>query len=98
MRLTTEELNAIRAATSQAFGTVACVRLFGSRADDTRKGGDIDLHIEVDPDIDEWRARATFENSIFARIEEQRIDVVIHRRGDPMSGIDLIAHRDGILL
>jgi len=98
VRLDAQELTAIRSAARRAFGPGAVVRLFGSRVDDARKGGDIDLHVEVEAGLDEWRARADFESSVFARIEQQRIDLVFHRRGDPLRGIDVIAHRDGIPL
>ncbi|WP_375394589.1 hypothetical protein [uncultured Sphingomonas sp.] len=98
VRLEDEELTAIKAAARHAFGADAVVRLFGSRTDDARTGGDIDLHVEVAPGLDEWQARTRFEDNVFARIEQQRIDVIIRRRGEPMRGIDLIAHRDGIQL
>lgn len=98
MKLEPQEIAAIKAAAVHAFGADAVVRLFGSRADDARVGGDIDLHVETGPIADEWRARSQFEDYLFARIEEQRVDVIVHRREDPMQGIDLIAHRDGIVL
>ena len=98
MRLEPEEVAAIKAAARQAFGPDAVIRLFGSRTDDARRGGDIDLHVEVAPDVDAWRAQAVFENSLFARIEQQRVDVIVRKRGESERGIDLIARRDGILL
>lgn len=98
MRLEPEEVRAIKAAARHAFGRDATVRLFGSRADDERKGGDIDLHVEVAPDVDAWGAKCRFEDNLFARIEEQRVDVVVRKRGEPARGIDLIAYRDGVLL
>jgi predicted nucleotidyltransferase len=98
VRLAPEEIRAIKAAAVHAFGADAVVRLFGSRADDLRKGGDIDLHVEVDTVADEPLARARFEGNLFARIEEQRVDVIVRQRSRPLSGIDLIAHRDGVAL
>jgi len=98
VRLDTAEADAIRRAARQAFGATATVRLFGSRADDTRRGGDIDLHVEVDEDVNESVMRARFENALFAQIEEQRVDVVLRRRGRPLAAIDLVALRDGIIL
>jgi uncharacterized protein len=98
VRLTPEEVQAIKAAARHAFGDDAVVRLFGSRTDEARKGGDIDLHVEVDAIEDELRALCRFEDNLFARIEEQRVDVILRKLGTPMRGIDVIAHRDGISL
>ncbi len=98
MRLEPDEVEAIRRAARQAFGGDVVVRLFGSRVDETRRGGDIDLHVEVHDDIDEWAARARFESALFAQIEEQRVDLVLHRRGEALAAIDRIALRDGVVL
>jgi len=98
VRLEPDEIRAIKAAASYAFGPDATIRLFGSRADDDRKGGDIDLHVEVAPETDVWGARSRFEENLFARIEPQRVDVIVRRRDQPERGIDLIALRDGITL
>ena len=48
MRLTAEQRSAIVEETTRAFGPTARVCLFGSRVDDARRGGDIDLHIEAE--------------------------------------------------
>lgn len=98
MRLEEREIKAIKAAAAHAFGANVTVRLFGSRADDDRKGGDIDLHIEVDPSRDTLQAKWRFEENLFARIERQRVDVVVRKRGFEAKGIDLIAYRDGVML
>lgn len=44
MRLSDREINIIQEKTSSIFGEVA-IYLFGSRLDDTKRGGDIDLYI-----------------------------------------------------
>jgi hypothetical protein len=43
MRLTPAQIDTIRQAATTAFGQGTSVWLFGSRVDDTKKGGDIDL-------------------------------------------------------
>ena len=43
MRLSTDQIQAIRQAATAAFGQGTAVWLFGSRVDDAKKGGDIDL-------------------------------------------------------
>lgn len=99
MRLEAEEVAAIKAAATAAFGEGAVVRLFGSRVDDTLRGGDIDLHIEADPVEDEWRARGIFEDVLFGRIEPQKVDLILTQRGGPPPrGFERIAYRDGIVL
>ncbi len=47
MRLTPTQINIIRNATRQNFGQDALIWLFGSRVDDSKRGGDVDLYIET---------------------------------------------------
>lgn len=99
MRLTKDEIEAIKVAAREAFGASAVVRLFGSRVDDTLRGGDIDLHVETDPVEDEWHARGTFEDVLFHRIEPQKVDLILTQRGGRTPrGFERIAYRDGVVL
>jgi len=74
MRLSHEEKRAIKEAV-YSIDPAAQIYLFGSRADDTKRGGDIDLLI--------FSHKITFEEKlhiktrIFQEIEEQKIDVVL---------------------
>ena len=63
MRLTPDEAAAIGRAAREAFGPDAIVRLFGSRLDDARRGGDIDLHVQV-PAAVSIGERASFRRSL----------------------------------
>lgn len=99
MRLTPDQVAAIKEATREAFGENAVVRLFGSRIDDSERGGDIDLHVELDPPADEWRARARFDDVLFRQIEPQKVDLILTKRdGHTPRGFERIAYRDGIVL
>ena len=49
MRLSQHQLAAIRTTATEVFGEQADVWLFGSRVDDRKKGGDIDLLIRPSP-------------------------------------------------
>ena len=98
MRLEAQEIAAIKAATKHVFGADAIVRLFGSRVDDARRGGDIDLHIETAQPIDIWQVKDDFLERLFERIDEQRVDVIVTTRGTPPRPIEAIAYRDGIVL
>ena len=98
MRLTDHEVAAIKAAAREAFGETAVVRLFGSRVDDSLRGGDVDLHVEVDPLPDEWWAKGKFEDRLFERIEPRKVDLIVSQRGGTPRGFERIAYRDGIVL
>jgi hypothetical protein len=70
----------------------------GARVHDHLKGGDLDLYLEVEP------GRATFANEMAFRdlierpLDDPKVDVVLHERGDPLTPIDEIALRDGMVL
>ncbi len=98
MRLTPQEVSAIKAAEADTFGVSAIVRLFGSRVDDSLRGGDTDLHIEVDHIDDEWSKRADFETALFKRIDPRKVDLILSERGKTPRGFERIAYRDGVIL
>lgn len=98
MRLSEDEIAAIKDSAAEAFGPDAIVRLFGSRIDDSLKGGDIDLHVETDRIDDEFRQRWSFEKQLFERIEPRKVDLVLSVRGGTPRGFERIAYRDGIVL
>jgi predicted nucleotidyltransferase len=81
MRLTDTQAEAIRASAIQNFGRTAQVWLFGSRVDEQRAGGDIDLYIE--PELQDPAqlvdAKLHFLMELHKKLGEQKIDVVIHR-------------------
>jgi len=98
MRITPAEHQAIIEIAHAVFGEDAVIRLFGSRADDAARGGDIDLHVEA------GRERASTESEIqflarFCRVMgERKVDLVVQRRGDPERAIDRIARQSGVVL
>jgi len=92
------EIAEIKAAAVEVFGPDVVVRLFGSRVDDNARGGDIDLHLEVAPEQYGIGSEPRFRAEIWKRLDEEQIDVVITRRGDPLRWIDRAAYRDGIVL
>lgn len=46
MRLTPAQIQAIRQTTHRVLGEEAAIWLFGSRVDDSKRGGDVDLYVE----------------------------------------------------
>lgn len=98
MRLDAAEISAIKSAAQEAFGASVVVRLFGSRVLDHLRGGDIDLHFEVDPGRNTDRAIDWFEDRLFQKIDQQRIDKVFAVRGALPGPFQQIGYRDGIIL
>jgi predicted nucleotidyltransferase len=102
MRLTTEEAQAIRDSVAEVFGAAAQVWLFGSRVDDRRRGGDIDLLVRppvgraTDPET-AWRDKLCLLGQLERRLGERKIDVVLEAPDDPRP-IVRIAHQTGIPL
>jgi predicted nucleotidyltransferase len=98
MRLTQRDIDAIKLAVEEVFGPTATVRLFGSRVRDDLRGGDIDLHLEVDEGQQDVLHAARFRWRVFERIDEQKMDLVFHVRGRPVRRIDEVAHAEGVVL
>lgn len=99
MRLTVAERSAIRETVRAIAGPRTRVRLFGSRTDDTAKGGDIDLLVDVDYPIE---SPALLGARIGARLQralgEQRIDVVLSAPNVTEQSIHRVARATGIEL
>lgn len=78
MRLSEKERTAIRDTAAELFGDTCRVVLFGSRVDDTQKGGDIDLLIEVDePAAEALTQKIPFLVKVKQKIGDRKIDLVI---------------------
>jgi hypothetical protein len=81
------------------FGPDAVVRLFGSRVDDSKRGGDVDLHVVLPRALDDWRTRYRFIDRVQDRSDDDRkIDLILLEPGKPLGRIDDVALRDGIVL
>ena len=93
MRLTDFEVSSIRQ-TVHTLDTDAKVYLFGSRVDDEKRGGDIDLLVISDrlSSADAGRVRWL----LWELIGEQKIDIVIAK--DDSEPFVRIALKEGVLL
>lgn len=95
MRLREEEKSAILAAV-KGRDRDARVVLFGSRVDDSKRGGDIDLFV-VSEKLgfrDEWCIR----RDILDKIGWQKLDLIIRRPDNLKSGIARVALGSGVTL
>ncbi len=75
MRLAAEEQSVIRRAIAQADAN-ALVYLFGSRADDTAKGGDIDLLV-LSKKID-IMAKLNILAQLHQQLGDRKVDIAIY--------------------
>ena len=100
MRLEESEVRAITQTFKSIFDPQDHVWLFGSRADDTQKGGDIDLYIQTQiPPEDVYQKRQAFVIDLWDKIGEQKIDVVVHLvNTDFYLPIYDVAQKEGIKL
>lgn len=100
MRLTADQIEAIKQETEIFFGIGAQVWLFGSRVDDTKKGGDIDLFLR--PTVNDVsqlaKARFAFLARLKQRIGDQKIDLVLQRAGGEELPIHVQAKQQGVRL
>ncbi|MBP6808587.1 MAG: nucleotidyltransferase domain-containing protein [Chromatiaceae bacterium] len=92
MRLTATQKQVIREAGLRHFGIEPL--LFGSRLNDSQRGGDIDLYIPGDwPAEEAVPRRMRFCLELRQRLGEQKIDVVVG--GRPPSSIQSHAEQTG---
>ena len=79
------------------FGANARVYLFGSRANDFEKGGDIDLYVETDSKGPVFERKIKLLQDLYNKIGEQKIDIVINNFSDNLY-IYKVARHEGVLL
>lgn len=89
MRLTPDQTRVILHCVRQQFGDRAQVKLFGSRLDDTARGGDVDLLVESE------QAPTLLQRALATMSLEQAldlpIDIVAAQLGTPGSAFVRIA-------
>lgn len=77
MRLNEFQISSINQLAREYFGTETTVYLFGSRTDDKKKGGDIDLLISSTNEMAlTLEAKVRFLAALKTKIGQRKIDVV----------------------
>ncbi len=72
------------------------IYLFGSRVDDSQKGGDIDLYLVISDHSELFKKKITFLSKVKQDLGEQKIDVVFNE--DASRLIEQEARKWGIKL
>lgn len=99
MRLTPSQISAITQTAYAVLGDGARVILFGSRVDDTKKGGDIDLLFETDQPI---ANRAATVGAIYValirQLGDRKIDILLKDATTPPAPVLEVARQTGVQL
>ncbi len=97
MRLNEQEKLAIREVI-HGEDPGADIYLFGSRLDDARHGGDIDLYVETAIHEQLLKHKTRILSKLWERIGVQRIDIILKHRNTPLKAIHRAAKKTGIRL
>lgn len=81
MRLKPSEVIAITETAREVFGERVAVWLFGSRADDAKKGGDIDLYVELPAEEYAYAKKVRFWCALVSKLGGQKIDIIVNKIG-----------------
>lgn len=98
VRLSSYQVEELVRATKDCFGSEARVWLFGSRVDDAKKGGDIDLYIETSLEEGIVQAKLHWLRALYRSFGEQKIDLIVRSRADEMDPFHTIAKKSAIEL
>ncbi|MFM2274581.1 MAG: hypothetical protein RL211_453 [Pseudomonadota bacterium] len=99
MRLDDTTRDIIKSEIASLLGADAVVRLFGSRVDDSQRGGDIDLLIELPRALaSRVQAECRLAARLYIRLGGQKVDVLIKDPRDPTPVIYAQALRHGVVL
>jgi predicted nucleotidyltransferase len=99
MRLTETQRAAIKATVSNTIDSDSRIWLFGSRVDDTQRGGDIDLLIETDKTLpNRVTSLCRLEGSLVMKLGDRKIDIILKDARTPEAPIHRAARAQGILL
>lgn len=95
MRLSEAECKAIVLSVTK-FDESAEVYLFGSRLDDCKKGGDIDILIKSD--VLSKGMLGSIEDELFRHIEEQKVDFVLTGKSSLSSFAQMVLSKGAVQL
>ena len=99
MRLTPEQIHAIRLGAAQVAGQDARVWLFGSRVHDQERGGDVDLLLELDVPVSEpAQLAARLSARVSRAMHGRKVDVVVKAPNLMHLPIHSIALQEGVRL
>ena len=99
MRLTQDQIQAIKQTANAVPGEESWVILFGLRTDDAKKGGDIDLLFETDQVVGNRATTiGTLYVTVIRKLGDIKIDMLLKEAATPEASVLAIARQTGIQL
>ncbi|WP_459830637.1 nucleotidyltransferase domain-containing protein [Hydrogenophilus islandicus] len=99
VRLDQKTVAIIKTEITQRLGDNVTIRLFGSRADDAQRGGDIDLLIETPHPIPHRIVmECKIAAALFIKLGGRKVDVLIKDPTMPIQPIYKMAYSQGVVL
>jgi len=103
MRMTPQQAETVRISAHRHFGEDAVIWLFGSRADDGKKGGNCDFFVKTSLDqpdiIVEHKIAMIAELQSTPAFEDEKIDLIVKRRNSSFNmPIYAVAKQEGVRL
>ena len=96
MRLSMEQVTTIQTIVRQELGDAVRISVYGSRLDDKRKGGDLDLLLETHERVDRLQ-RAGLKLRLEASLQIP-VDVMVYQTGAMPSAFQAIALAQAVKL
>lgn len=99
MRLSKDQIDSIKQSVKDIYGQSSKVLLFGSRVHDSKKGGDIDLLIELESkQQDQYERQFKLNGRLQRKLGQQKIDILTHVKGVDLNEIETVAYQEGQFL
>jgi predicted nucleotidyltransferase len=96
MRLDSQEIETVRTMVERIVGKGSKVRVFGSRLNDSRRGGDLDLLVESEAPVDAIR-RADLKIDLEEKLALP-LDIIFLEKGKKRSAFQELAYSKSGLL
>lgn len=96
MRLDSKEIETVRTVVEKIFGKGSKVRVYGSRLNDSKRGGDLDLLVESDEPVDAMR-RADLKLDLEEKLDLP-LDIIFLEKGKKRTAFQELAYSKSRLL
>jgi predicted nucleotidyltransferase len=99
VRLTSSQQQITKSTVERVLGTASNIWLFGSRADDSLRGGDIDLLIETETVLpNRAKVLCKLHGALILALGERKLDILLKDARTQDAPIFNIAKRTGVIL